>query len=168
MSGGTGLMLLVEAELGKPMYEIPTGDSGAEAEAKKRGCHSTLGVGRQAPQGWTDAEFINEDLKGVQVVSPLAFPYPRFGAFCCLLMDLAFFTAGRLQRLRRQQSREPDRLPHAQRVHRLLCEPIADQVPLPRRHVDGEPTASTFKTTCLALLLLHKPKVLPSKACLAI
>ncbi|MDI1486791.1 MAG: hypothetical protein OHK93_006053 [Ramalina farinacea] len=67
MSGGTGLLLLVEAELGKPMYEIPTGDSGAEAEAKKRGCHSTLGVGRQAPQGWTDAQFINENLKGVQV-----------------------------------------------------------------------------------------------------
>ena len=25
MSGGTGLLLLCEAELGKPMYEIPTG-----------------------------------------------------------------------------------------------------------------------------------------------
>lgn len=69
MSGGTGLLLLVEAELGKPMYEIPTGDSGAGDEAKKKGCHSTLGVGRTCPQGWKDAKFINEDLKGVQVVS---------------------------------------------------------------------------------------------------
>lgn len=101
MSGGTGLLLLVEAELGKPMYEIPTGDSGAEQEAKKRGCYSTLGVGRQAPQGWTDADFINEDLKGVQVVSLGHFHTPNAvrsaGAnVSCLL------TAGRLQRVRRQ------------------------------------------------------------------
>lgn len=163
MSGGTGLLLLVEAELGKPMYEIPTGDSGAEAEAKKRGCHSTLGVGRQAPQGWTDAQFINENLKGVQVVSLPHFPDPGL-CILLVLMYHAFFPAGRLQRVRRQQSGEPDRLSYAQRVHRLFCEPIADQVPLPRGHVDGESTASTFQTTCLALLLLLKPKVLPFKA----
>ena len=70
MSGGTGLLLLVEAELGNPMYEIPTGDSNAEAEAKKHKCISTLGVGRTAPQGWKDGEPIHETLKGVQLVSP--------------------------------------------------------------------------------------------------
>ena len=69
MSGGTGLLLLCEAELGKPMYEIPTGSYMAEEEAKKKGCISTLGVGRTSPQGWTDGGFINEDLKGVQVVN---------------------------------------------------------------------------------------------------
>lgn len=69
MSGNTGLLLLCEAELGKPMYEIPTGDSNAEAEAKKHNCISTLGVGRTAPQGWKDAGFIKKDLEGVTIVS---------------------------------------------------------------------------------------------------
>ncbi|KAL8934170.1 MAG: hypothetical protein Q9211_005374 [Gyalolechia sp. 1 TL-2023] len=65
MSGNTGLLLLIEAELGRPMYEIPTGDSMAEQQAKKHNCISTLGVGRTAPQGWTDAGLVNETLKGV-------------------------------------------------------------------------------------------------------
>lgn len=69
MSGRTGLLLLCEAELGKPMYEIPTGDSMAEEQAKKHNCISTLGVGRTAPQGWSDAAFIHDDLEGVQIVS---------------------------------------------------------------------------------------------------
>ncbi|KAI4273525.1 MAG: hypothetical protein L6R38_006326 [Xanthoria sp. 2 TBL-2021] len=67
MSGRTGLLLLCEAELGKPMYEIPTGDSMAEEQAKKHKCISTLGVGRTAPQGWTNADFIHEKLEGVQI-----------------------------------------------------------------------------------------------------
>lgn len=65
MSGGTGLLLLIEAELGKPMYEIPTGDSHAEEKAKKHGAYSTLGVGKTAPQGWKDGNAIHESLKGV-------------------------------------------------------------------------------------------------------
>ena len=69
MSGNTGLLLLCEAELGKPMYEIDTGNSGAQEEAKKRGCLSTQGVGKTAPLGWTDGEFIHKSLKDVQVVS---------------------------------------------------------------------------------------------------
>lgn len=68
MSGGTGLLLLIEAELGKPMYEIPTGDSNAQEEAKKRNCVSTLGVGRTAPQGWVDGKLIHDSLKGVELV----------------------------------------------------------------------------------------------------
>ena len=67
MSGGTGLLLLCEAELGKPMYEIPTGDSGAQEKAKEHGAIATLGVGQTAPQGWTDGGFIREDLKGVSL-----------------------------------------------------------------------------------------------------
>lgn len=69
MSGGTGLLMLCEVELGKPMYEIPTGDFNAEAEAKKRGFISTLGVGRTAPQGWMDGSSVHESLKGVIMVS---------------------------------------------------------------------------------------------------
>ena len=69
MSGGTGILLLCEAELGKPMYEIPTGDSNAEEQAKKHHCISTLGVGRTAPQAWVDGEFVHESLKGVSLVS---------------------------------------------------------------------------------------------------
>lgn len=69
MSGGTGLLLLIEAELGKPMYEIPTGNPNAEEEAKKKGAISTLGVGKTAPQGWMDGEVIHENLKGTSIVS---------------------------------------------------------------------------------------------------
>ena len=68
MSGGTGLLLLCEAELGKPMYEISTGDPSAQDLAKKHGCHSTLGVGRTAPQGWIDGAFIHHSLHGVMLV----------------------------------------------------------------------------------------------------
>ncbi|KAG8534078.1 uncharacterized protein KY384_000921 [Bacidia gigantensis] len=67
MSGGTGLLLLIEAELGRPMYEIPTGDSNAGEECKKHGYHGTLGVGRTAPLGWMDGGSIHPDLKGVQI-----------------------------------------------------------------------------------------------------
>ncbi|KAK3174089.1 hypothetical protein OEA41_001333 [Lepraria neglecta] len=70
MSGGTGLLLLCEAELGRPMYEIPTGDFDAEEQAKKHNCISTLGVGRTAPQGWMDGESVHESLKGVRVPDP--------------------------------------------------------------------------------------------------
>lgn len=71
MSGGTGLLLLCEAELGSPMYEIPSGDFMAEEHAKKHNCIATLGVGRTAPQGWMDGEGIHESLKGISVVSDL-------------------------------------------------------------------------------------------------
>lgn len=65
MSGGTGLLLLCEAELARPMYEIPTGDFNAQEEAKKKNCFSTKGVGQTVPLKWKDAGCINDDLKGV-------------------------------------------------------------------------------------------------------
>jgi len=68
MSGGTGLLMLCEVELGQPMYEIPTGNSNAEEEAKKHNCISTLGVGRTAPQGWMDGGSIHDSLKAVTLV----------------------------------------------------------------------------------------------------
>lgn len=69
MSGGVGLLLLVEAELSNPMYEIPTGDSNAQEEAKKHNCIATKGVGRTVPLKWKDAGVINDALEGVQMVS---------------------------------------------------------------------------------------------------
>lgn len=65
MSGGTGLLLLCEAEMSRPMYEIPTGDFNAAEQAKKYNCHSTKGVGQTVPQKWKDAGCVHDSLKGV-------------------------------------------------------------------------------------------------------
>ncbi|KAL2356801.1 poly polymerase catalytic domain-containing protein [Cryomyces antarcticus] len=64
-SGGMALLLLCEAELGKPVLQLTNADYNAGEEAKKRGCHSTWGQGRTAPKGWKDAGCVNESLKGV-------------------------------------------------------------------------------------------------------
>ena len=69
MSGNTGILMLCEAELGWPLYEIPTGDSRAEERAKEHKCVATLGVGRVAPIGWVDGKVIHDSLRGVLVVS---------------------------------------------------------------------------------------------------
>ena len=68
-SGGVGLLLLVEAEMSRPMYEIDTGDSNAEEAAKKHNCISTKGIGQEVPHKSKDASCIHKDLKGVQMVS---------------------------------------------------------------------------------------------------
>jgi poly [ADP-ribose] polymerase 2/3/4 len=65
MSGGTGLLLLCEAELAQPMYEIPTGNTDAQNLAKKSNCFSTKGVGQTVPQKWKDAGCVHKSLKGV-------------------------------------------------------------------------------------------------------
>ena len=67
MSGGTGLLMLCEAELARPMYEIPTGDSNAQEQAKKYNCVSTKGVGQTVPQKWKDASCVSKDLRGVMM-----------------------------------------------------------------------------------------------------
>ncbi|KAJ9657516.1 hypothetical protein H2198_004277 [Neophaeococcomyces mojaviensis] len=67
MSGGTGLLLLVEAELSRPLYEIDTGDSNAEEEAKKHNCIATKGVGQEVPLKWKDASCVHDNLKGVKM-----------------------------------------------------------------------------------------------------
>ena len=69
MSGGVGLLLLCEAELSNPTYEIACGDSNAQQMAEKHNCISTKGVGRTVPQKWKDAGCVNEKLKGVMMVS---------------------------------------------------------------------------------------------------
>ncbi|KAI1169591.1 PARP-domain-containing protein [Nemania sp. FL0916] len=67
LSGGVGILLLVEAELSNPMYEITTGDSGAAEAAKKNNCIATKGVGRVGPRKWKDAGCVNKQLKGVMM-----------------------------------------------------------------------------------------------------
>ena len=67
-SGSIGLLLLCEAELGKPMWELTSADYNAGEEAKKRGCHATWGKGMTAPRGWKDASCVNKDLRGVIMV----------------------------------------------------------------------------------------------------
>lgn len=72
MSGGVGILLLVEAELSNPMYEIDTGDSNAEEMARKHNCIATKGVGKEVPKGWRDAGVVNDELDGVMMVSFLS------------------------------------------------------------------------------------------------
>lgn len=68
MTGGVGLLLLVESEMSRPMYEITTGDPNAEEEAKKHNCIATKGVGAEVPSNFKDAGCIHDDLKGVLMV----------------------------------------------------------------------------------------------------
>lgn len=72
-SGGTGLLLLCEAELGNPMYELPIGDAEAREKALEAGCIATKGTGQTVPQAWVDAGIIHKDLTGVWMVSYLPF-----------------------------------------------------------------------------------------------
>ncbi|KAK6505092.1 hypothetical protein TWF481_007014 [Arthrobotrys musiformis] len=70
ISGHMGLMLLCEAQLGDPMYELTNSDYYAAENSKKAGCMSTFGMGKTAPKGWMDAGEVHEDLKGVQMPNP--------------------------------------------------------------------------------------------------
>ena len=69
-SGGIGLLLLCEAELGKPILELTNAEYTAGELAKEKGCYATWGKGMTGPVGWKDAESVNKNLKGVMMVSP--------------------------------------------------------------------------------------------------
>ncbi|KAK7912164.1 poly polymerase [Apiospora marii] len=66
-SGGVGLLLLVEAELSNPMYEIDSGDPNAGDLAKKHNCIATKGMGRTGYTKWKDAGVVNKALEGVKM-----------------------------------------------------------------------------------------------------
>ena len=70
-SENTGLLLLCEAELGKPVLELKDADYRAGERAKDEGKWSTWGQGQKVPGGWKDAESVNPMLKGVMMVSCL-------------------------------------------------------------------------------------------------
>ncbi|MCJ1286489.1 hypothetical protein MMC26_005835 [Xylographa opegraphella] len=67
-SGNTGLLLLCEAELGKPMLELVDADAGAPEAAKAKGSYATWGKGTTGPAGWKSAECVHPSLKGVTMV----------------------------------------------------------------------------------------------------
>ena len=69
MSDDTGLLLLCEAELGKPMFELVDADYMAGERVAKIGGCTTWGQGITVPSGWKDAAVVNESLKGVKIVS---------------------------------------------------------------------------------------------------
>lgn len=67
MSQNTGLLLLCEAELGKPMLKLTNADSNAGERAAKEGHLATWGVGGTAPKAWKDAGCLHENLEGVSM-----------------------------------------------------------------------------------------------------
>ncbi|KAI5820171.1 poly polymerase catalytic domain-containing protein [Pyronema omphalodes] len=66
-SNNTGLLLLCEAQLGSPMYELQHSDYYAASNSKAKGAFATKGCGRTAPLAWEDAGVVNPQLKGVQM-----------------------------------------------------------------------------------------------------
>jgi poly [ADP-ribose] polymerase len=68
-SGGTALLLLCEAELGKPMQELVHASYNAGEDAKAKGMHSTWGKGTTGPSKWKDAKVVHPSLSGVMMVS---------------------------------------------------------------------------------------------------
>jgi len=68
-SDNTALLLLCEAELGNPMYELTNASYNAGDEAKAKGLCSTWGKGRVGPSKWKDAKCVNKALAGCMMVS---------------------------------------------------------------------------------------------------
>lgn len=66
-SGGMGLLLLCEAELGDPMLELVHADSYAAENAKQQGKIATLGMGSWIPGAWKDAGCLDSKLAGVKI-----------------------------------------------------------------------------------------------------
>ncbi|OAA55504.1 Poly(ADP-ribose) polymerase, catalytic domain protein [Niveomyces insectorum RCEF 264] len=67
ISGGTALLLLCEAKLGSPLQMLTAASYTAGEQAKEKGMHSTLGLGRTGPLAWKDAGVIHQDLVGVKM-----------------------------------------------------------------------------------------------------
>ena len=66
-SQNTGLLMLCEAQLGDPMYELKSADYNAAQNSQKAGALATKGKGMTAPPKWMDAEAVHENLKGVKM-----------------------------------------------------------------------------------------------------
>lgn len=68
ISDGHALLLLCEAELGDPMYQLTNASYTAGEDARANGCFSTLGQGRTGPKQWKDASCVHPTLAGVKMV----------------------------------------------------------------------------------------------------
>ncbi|KAH8145222.1 uncharacterized protein LAJ45_10783 [Morchella importuna] len=66
-SNNTGLLLLCEAQLGDPMFELNGSDYNAAQNCAKANALATKGLGRSVPLKWEDASVVNESLKGVKM-----------------------------------------------------------------------------------------------------
>jgi poly [ADP-ribose] polymerase len=73
LSGNHALLLLCEAELGKPMLELNNSDYNAGDLARANGRIATWGKGITGPAGWKDASCVNQSLKGVMMVRFITF-----------------------------------------------------------------------------------------------
>ncbi|KAF7591625.1 hypothetical protein BBP40_001264 [Aspergillus hancockii] len=67
ISGGMGLLLLCDVELGDPMLELDCSNYNAGEDAKKEGKLATLGRGSTVPAAWKDAGCVNLELQGVEM-----------------------------------------------------------------------------------------------------
>lgn len=74
-SGNTGLLLLCEAELGRPMLELTTGDYMAGERAREVGAMTTWAKGMMAPLAWKDAGCVHKSLKGVSMVGCILYSF---------------------------------------------------------------------------------------------
>jgi len=63
-SDNTALLLLCEAELGKPMLELTDANYNAPDLAEEKGCIATLGQGMMGPSKWKDAGCLDKELEG--------------------------------------------------------------------------------------------------------
>ncbi|KAF1969654.1 PARP-domain-containing protein [Bimuria novae-zelandiae CBS 107.79] len=66
-SGGYALLLLCEAELGRPMHELTKDSYTAGEDARASGSCSTWGKGLTGPSAWKDAGCVHPSLKGVMM-----------------------------------------------------------------------------------------------------
>ncbi|KAL9600707.1 MAG: hypothetical protein Q9219_003037 [cf. Caloplaca sp. 3 TL-2023] len=74
LSDDSALLLLCEAELGKPMLELLRADYDAHVSVELGGLLSVMGKGLVAPMKWKDAGCVHADLKGVSMVSGRKIP----------------------------------------------------------------------------------------------
>lgn len=63
-SNGTGLLLLCEAQIGNPMYELTDASYSASEDCRKAGKIATKGLGKKAPLKWMDAAPLGDWAKG--------------------------------------------------------------------------------------------------------
>ncbi|KFY23783.1 hypothetical protein V493_05637 [Pseudogymnoascus sp. VKM F-4281 (FW-2241)] len=76
ISNGHALLLLCEAELGKPMQTLTDASYSASEDATSKGLLSTWGQGSTGPKMWKDANCVNPSLEGVLMPDTTMAPGP--------------------------------------------------------------------------------------------
>ncbi|KAL5349340.1 hypothetical protein ACLOAV_005630 [Pseudogymnoascus australis] len=76
ISNGHALLLLCEAELGKPMQALTDASYSASEDAASKGVLSTWGQGMTGPKEWKDANCVNPSLDGVLMPDTTIAPGP--------------------------------------------------------------------------------------------